>query len=316
MHNQRSGRFNLMPNRLQRLAKPKPRLGLTTKKIARKAILRYPLKTFVSVITVGLSLSACSTAHHPDDPWYGWNRGVHTFNEDADRFVIKPVAEAYQWITPEFIDQGVTNVFENIEDVRVTINDLLQLKMAQGGMDFSRLLVNSTLGVGGIFDVATLFDLPKHNEDFGQTLGVWGVESGPYLVLPIFGPSTPRDTVGLIGDAFFNPLTYIAFIGSTANIGAASSRALDLADTRSDSISSEKIIEEAASSSVNSQYNFIKNAYEQRREYLVEDGKMTEDDLAFEDALDTLPSGQETGQPDGPTPSSGHLNLSPPDEGL
>jgi len=277
---------------------------------------RFNLKTFVSVIIASLSLGACSTTPHPDDPWYGWNRGAHTFNEDADRFVIKPVAEAYQWITPEFVDQGVTNVFENIKDVRVTINDLLQLKMAQGGMDFSRLLVNSTLGVGGMIDVATMFDLPKHNEDFGQTLGVWGVESGPYLVLPFFGPSTPRDAVGLIGDALFNPLTYVALIGSAANIATASSRALDIADIRSDLIANEKIMEEATSSSVNSQYNFIKNAYEQRREYLVNDGKTTEDDFEFDDAADTSSSGPETGPADEATPPSGHkLNLSAPDEG-
>ncbi len=277
---------------------------------------RFNLKPLASFIIVSLSLTGCATPNHLGDPWYGWNRGVHTFNEDADRFVIKPIAEAYQWITPEFVNQGVTNVFENIKDVRVTINDLLQLKMAQGGMDFSRFVINSTLGLGGMIDVATLFDLPKHNEDFGQTLGFWGVASGPYLVLPLLGPSSPRDAIGRIGDAFFNPLTYVAFIGGAASIATTGSNVLDVADTRADAISNEKIIEEATSSSVNSQYSFIKSAYQQRREYLVNDGRTPEDDLdlAFEDEINTSPAAPETEPLDKATPSSGHkLNLSAPE---
>lgn len=276
----------------------------------------FKQKSLLTAISAAaIILSACSaTAPHPNDPWYGWNRATYTFNDDADRFVIKPVAEAYEWITPEFVDDGVTNVFDNISDVRVTINDFLQLKMAQGGMDLSRFLINSTVGLGGIIDVATMFDLPKHDEDFGQTLGVWGVESGPYLVLPLFGPSSPRDAAGRIGDALFNPLTYVAFIGGAASIATSSAKALDIADTRADALSSEKIIDEAASSSVNGQYNFIKSAYEQRREYLTNDGASSEEDIEFDDEFETTPNGETTEPPEGATPSSGHkLYLNAPE---
>ncbi len=257
-------------------------------------------KTTVVLMGVALNLSGCATTP-PGDPWYGWNRSVHTFNTDADRFVIKPVAEAYEWITPKFINDRLTNAFDNIQDIRVTVNDLLQLKIAQGGMDFSRFLINSTLGLGGMMDVATQFDLPKHNEDFGQTLGVWGVKPGPYLVLPFFGPSSPRDFAGRIADTFFNPLTYIAFIGAGANIATGGSRVIEIADTRADAIPNEKILKEAAPSSINSQYNFIKSAYEQRREYLINDGHMPEYDLTDENEQDT--------------PSGHRLNLSAPEPG-
>ncbi len=218
-------------------------------------------------------LSGCASS---TDPWKGWNQGAQSFNDGLDKGIIKPVAQGYQYITPDVIDKGVSNFFSNINDIGVTVNDLLQFKILQGGMDASRLLVNSTVGIAGVMDIAQMIDLPKHHEDFGQTLGVWGIPTGPYLVLPIFGSSSPRDTVGLIGDALLNPLTYVSFIGGAAGAATAGSKVVDIADTRADLLSTEKVLNEASSDK--NRYDFIKDAYQQRREYLVKDGNVPEDD--------------------------------------
>ncbi|MEQ1557366.1 MAG: VacJ family lipoprotein [Methyloglobulus sp.] len=229
----------------------------------------------------GCSTSPTTQADHKD-PWESWNRDVHSFNHDVDEAVLKPVAKGYQDITPNPVDESITNVFSNINDIGVFINDFLQLKFTQGGMDVSRFLVNTTAGVAGIFDVAKMIDLPKHDEDFGQTLGFWGIPSGSYMVLPFLGSTSPRDTVGLIGDALFNPLTYVSFFGGfAANAGTAAASAVDITDTRSDLMSSEKILNEAAVD----RYDFTKNAYLQRREYLIHDGNPPEetDDMMLDD---------------------------------
>jgi phospholipid-binding lipoprotein MlaA len=238
-------------------------------------------------LVVGGLLSGCASdpAEPAKDEWEGWNRSVHGFNDGLDKAVIKPVAKGYQEYVPEPVNQGVTNFFGNITDIGVTLNDLFQLKMLQSGMDLSRFLINTTAGVGGLFDVASKLDLPKHNEDFGQTLGFWGVPSGNYMVLPLIGPSSPRDAVGLLGDALLNPLTYISF-GSSAAVGAAitGAKAVEVTDMRADLLSSEKIVDEAAVD----RYDFIKNAYIQNREYLVYDGNPPEqssDDIDLDEAI-------------------------------
>lgn len=269
----------------------------------------------LSSLAVTLTLAGCASTKHPDDPFYTWNRGVESFNHDVDRYAFKPLAQAYRWITPEFVDQGVTNVFSNINDINVTINDFLQFKMKQGGMDFSRLLINTSLGVGGLFDIAALFDLPKHDEDFGQTLGSWGVDSGPYLVLPFFGSSSPRDTVGIVGDALFNPLTYVSFISTTASAATAGAKALDITDVRADKIKTEKIVKEAEVGSLIDQYNFNKNSYEQNRNYSINDGNIP-DELEFEDdngASDENNGGNQTGPSSENTVPKHLLNLSAPE---
>ena len=234
-------------------------------------------RQMLSLLIISGSLSGCSTtpATQADkDPWENWNRDVHGFNKDFDDTILKPLAKGYQDVTPSPVDEGITNVFSNINDIGVTINDFLQLKFAQGGMDASRFLVNTTAGVVGIFDVAKMIDLPKHDEDFGQTLGFWGVPSGNYMVLPFIGASSPRETVGLIGDALFNPLTYVSFFGGfAANAATAAATTVDVTDTRSDLMSSEKILDEASVD----RYDFVKNAYQQRRDYLIHDGNPPEE---------------------------------------
>jgi len=220
-------------------------------------------------------LTGCaSTPTNIDDPWENMNRSTMQFNDDFDEAILQPLAKGYLFTTPEFIDVGITNFFSNIADIGVSINDLLQLKFIQGGMDFSRFLVNSTVGVAGFIDVATDIDLPKHNEDFGQTLGVWGVPSGPYLVLPFWGPSSPRGTAGLIGDAALYPLTYTVFYGFAVNAAGTFADVINKTDQRAGLMMTEKFINEAA---IN-RYEFIRNSYLQHREHLVNDGKESEGD--------------------------------------
>lgn len=170
------------------------------------------MTTRMRAMTVGvaaLALTACSTVQTPskDDPWEGFNRTVYTFNDKVDQYALKPVAQGYVKVTPQPVRDSVTNFFANIGDVYNAANNLLQLKIADGVEDIMRIVINTVFGVGGLFDVASLARLPKHDQDFGLTLGHYGVPPGPYLVLPFFGPSTVRDGVGLLGNYFINPLT-------------------------------------------------------------------------------------------------------------
>ena len=237
---------------------------------------------FAGFALLGLLSGCATTATDSRDPLEGWNRGVQTFNDNLDKYAMKPVAEGYQWLTPSFVDQGITNFFSNIDDIGVTINDLLQFKLAQGGMDGARFLVNTVAGVGGLVDVAGMIELPKHKEDFDQTLGVWGVPAGPYLVLPFFGPSSPRGVGGLIGDAAMNPITYVGYFPGIDNgLGAAISGgafALNAIDQRADNLGTEKIAAEAAVD----RYEFFKNSYFQQRKYLMYDGNVPEEEDGFD----------------------------------
>ncbi|MGZ5051187.1 MAG: MlaA family lipoprotein [Methylobacter sp.] len=236
-------------------------------------------RLLMSSLVISSVLAGCASTSEvkEKDPWEGWNRGTQEFNDDLDKSVIKPMAKGYHAITPKFVDDGITNFFSNLNDIGVTLNDFMQLKMSQGSMDAGRFLVNTTAGVAGFVDVATMIDLPKHNEDFGQTLGFWGMPTGNYLVLPLLGPSSPREVVGTIGDALMNPLTYtFVFAGSGAAVSAvnAGSKSVEVVDTRSDIMPTEKIVDEASVD----RYSFIKNAYQQRREYLLHDGNVPEED--------------------------------------
>ncbi len=225
------------------------------------------------------TLSGCATTTDPRDPWEGMNRGIYTFNDGFDKYLLKPTAKGYRWITPGFLNQGISNFFSNIRDIRVTINDLLQIKFKQGGMDLSRFVINTTVGIAGFIDVATMIDLPKHDEDFDQTLGFWGVPPGPYFVMPIYGPSSVRGVTGFAGDLAMNPLTYTFLFGdsvfSYVSLGLG---VLDVVDLRADALIAEKIAQEAALDP----YEFYRDAYLQRRNYLVNDGNVPEDDGDFD----------------------------------
>ncbi|OUR68924.1 ABC transporter [Cycloclasticus sp. 46_83_sub15_T18] len=229
-------------------------------------------------IATAATLSGCASlsSQQENDPFESVNRGVYSFNEKADEYVLEPVAKGYQAITPDVVDTGVTNFFSNIDDVVVVVNDVLQLKFNQALSDLGRVVVNSTIGVLGFMDVATDMGMPKHHEDFGQTLGVYGVGTGPYVVLPLLGPSTLRDTLGLFADSFVDP---VAQINDSDVMWSAI--VLEGVDLRADLISSKKILDQASLDP----YEFLRSGYFQRREYLVFDGNppMDEDEFFDED---------------------------------
>lgn len=213
------------------------------------------------------ALAGCATVpgeRDPRDPWEGFNRGVYDFNTDFDNKILRPVAEGYVEVVPQTVRTGVSNFFSNLDDVVVLANDLLQLKFRQAASDFSRLVWNSTVGLAGLIDVATPMDLPKHDEDFGQTLGHWGVGSGPYLVLPFLGPSSLRDGTGLAVDrSQFNPINEVGSDGARYTLIG-----LDAVDTRASLLRTTRLLEQGALDP----YLFLRESYLQRRENLVYDG--------------------------------------------
>lgn len=232
-------------------------------------------------------LQGCASVAHPDpaDPWEGMNRSVLSFNDGLDEHVLKPVAKGYQWIMPEFADTGISNFFSNLKDIGVSVNGFLQAKPKQGSMDVARFLVNSTVGIAGFVDVATMINLPKHEEDFAQTLAVWGVPRGPYIVMPLYGPSSARGVGGFLGDTALHPLTYTFFFANPGvSWGGAGLRAVEIVDVRADFLGAEAVASEAAMD----RYIFFRSAYMQRRDYLINDGaaQPLEFDGINEDDLD------------------------------
>lgn len=236
-------------------------------------------------------LSGCATVEgptDPNDPFESYNRSIYDFNEGVDKYVLKPVAKGYDAVTPNFIQKGIGNFFSNLDDVLVTINDLLQFKLTQAASDTGRLIVNTTFGLFGLIDWASDIGLEKHNEDFGQTLGYWGVPSGPYFVVPFWGPSTIRDTSGLVVDStYFDPIykeLHEEFPPPSRESQAATwgMTVLKTVDIRAKLLKAEKILDEAALD----RYIFIREGYLQRRENRVYDGNPPEDEKEFsEDEL-------------------------------
>ncbi|MEO4048141.1 VacJ family lipoprotein [Pseudomonas sp. CAU 1711] len=218
------------------------------------------LCALTSVALLPLAASA-----NEEDPWESFNRPVFRFNDTLDTYALKPVAKGYQAVTPQFLEDGVHNVFNNLGDVGNLANDLLQGKLHDAGVDTGRLIFNSTIGLLGFFDVASHMGLQRNDEDFGQTLGAWGVDSGPYLVIPFLGPSTVRDAGAKIPDSFLEPYPYIDHV-PTRNV----TRAVDVVDTRASLLSAEKMI-------TGDKYIFIRNAYLQNREFKVKDGEVVDD---------------------------------------
>ena len=246
------------------------------------------------LILLAAILSGCATSGNPQDPLESFNRGVYRFNDALDKAVLKPVAQGYDRVLPQPMQTGVANFFSNLGDVIIVVNDLLQLKVAQGVSDAGRLAINSTIGILGFIDVASDIGLPKHNEDFGQTLGYWGMGTGAYLVLPFFGPSNARDAGGLAVDIVTYPVYYV-------NDWAVRS-ALYGTDTISDRdqlLQAEKVLDRAALD----QYQFVRDAYLQRRRSLVYDGNVPKDD--FDEGLEeeSAPTGPLEGPGSGEPPA-------------
>jgi len=197
------------------------------------------------------------------DPYEGFNRTMYDFNDSLDSYIFGPVVDGYKWVTPDILETGISNVFMNMKGINVFLNDFLQGKLQQGAQDTGRFLLNSTVGLGGIFDVATYAGLEPNDEDFGQTLAVWGIPKGPYLVLPVLGPSTFRGIPGVVIDTAANPISYLAWPV------AAPIAAMAGIDKRATADSSLQFIDDAAVD----RYVFTRESYLQHREYLATDGE-------------------------------------------
>ena len=209
-------------------------------------------------------LQGCASApnDHPRDPWEPFNRQVSSFNEGVDEAVVKPVATAYQHVTPELVRTGVSNFFGNLSDVWSLVNNVLQLKPRESVETLFRVGVNTTIGLAGLIDVATELRLEKHREDFGQTLGYWGVPTGPYLVLPLLGPSTLRDAAVLPVDRQGNLVNGLNDVATRNSLTA-----LGLVDLRAGLLGAGRLLEDAALD----KYTFTRDIYLQRRRGLVRD---------------------------------------------
>lgn len=220
----------------------------------------------------------------PEDPMETTNRAIYAFNEDLDRMILKPLAGIYIAAGSESFRQGIRNFFNNLDDVVVIANDLLQLKIVQASQDTGRLLLNTSVGFLGFFDPATEYGWPKHEEDFGQTLGYWGVSPGPYIVLPFFGPSNIRDTAGFIVDTYTDPRLAIQNDNTRKRV-MYSTTTLKMIDKRVQLLGIERVLRSATTDP----YAFVRNAYIQRREALVKDGQIdSTDDVSDADLFDDL----------------------------
>jgi phospholipid-binding lipoprotein MlaA len=220
----------------------------------------------LSLLLSPLTLQASNDIEsNPEDPWEGMNRAVFAFNDIGDRYLLRPIASGYHFLLPDPVERGISNVFSNTYEVVTIVNDLLQLKFVELGNDSGRFLINTTLGVVGIFDVASRLGLEHRREDFGQTMAHYGMPSGPYIVLPFWGSSTVRDGIGLIPDVYAAPL-----IGSINHVPTRNVvYATNIVSKRAEVLDVEKLIS-------GDRYSFIRDAYLQRREWLINDGNVVD----------------------------------------
>ena len=225
------------------------------------------IKVFILSVSLMLSLSVYSNV----DPFEDINQVTHKFNAKIDENFAVPIAEVYVNVMPDKLEIGVSNFVANYEDVNVGINSLLQGKIKHGLSDIGRLLVNSTIGVFGFIDVASKMGLEKHDEDFGQTLGYWGFRSGPYIVLPFIGPSSLRDTLAQIPDAFLGGLFFVDHERTGYELTL-----VDLLETRARYLGMESLV-------IGDEYLFYRDAYFQNREYEIYDGIIEDNFEGFDD---------------------------------
>jgi phospholipid-binding lipoprotein MlaA len=234
--------------------------------------LRSLLPVLLAALSLGLLGGCASSPANPDDPWEGFNRGSFAFNERVDEYVLKPAAQGYEKVTPGPVRAGVSNFFGNLADVWISANNLLQGKPKEAVSDLGRIIVNTTIGVFGLIDVATPMGLEKHNEDFGQTLAVWGVDSGPYIVLPFFGPSNVRDSGGLAVDLYTDVLEEVESVRIRNSLAG-----LRVVDMRAAFLPAESVLDQAALD----KYGYLRSAYLQRRRSLIYDGRPPREEEEF-----------------------------------
>jgi phospholipid-binding lipoprotein MlaA len=234
------------------------------------------IKQILSGMLIGatVTLSGCASTGdveqqveaNPVDPYEGFNRKMYAFNDGVDDYVAKPISDAYKFVTPQFVQTGVFNFFNNLKNINIVLNDVLQAKFQQSAQDSGRFMINTTVGLAGLFDVAKEFGLEQNEEDFEQTLAVWGVPQGSYLVLPFLGPSTSRGIPGAIFDTAANPITYV---GAPVQL-------VSMLNSRANAEGALKFIDEAALDP----YVFTRESFLQWRKSLAADGKIdASDDL-------------------------------------
>ncbi len=245
-------------------------------KPAKRAVFRA--RAVLGVAFVGMALmSGCATRQNPD-PLESWNRKVFAFNDGLDRRVVRPVAQAYKAVTPDFFRVGVSNFFGNFKDMMSTTNLFLQGRFADGAMGVMRVSMNTTFGLAGVLDVATPMQLYRQDEDFGQTLGAWGVGPGAYIVWPFFGSSTLRDSAALPADLYFSPTTVMHNAASENRV-----RVLNVVNLRANYLDASNLMLDVALDP----YAFVRDAYLQRRQSLVYNGDPPEEE-------DDAPPGDDT----------------------
>lgn len=235
-----------------------------------RSLKRIVLLGFVGAL-VGCASIPAGVEPSPHDPWEPFNRSVFEFNEGLDAYVLKPVVAGYRFVLPEFVRDGIYNFFSNYSDIYTALQNLLQGKPDYAFSDLMRVVVNTTFGLGGLIDMATPGGLPKHKEDWGQTFGVWGIPSGPYVVLPFFGPSNVRDTFGAVADLesdyLFRLLPDVALRNSLTG--------LRVVNTRNTYYEAGDLLDGAALD----KYSFVRDAYIQRRAYQINEGRDDEEPL-------------------------------------
>ena len=248
------------------------------------------LYTVLSLL-LSAALAGCATGQgaHADDPLEPFNRVMFTVNDTLDEYLATPVARGYKDVTPQTVRTGVTNFYSNLSDVGNTVNSLLQGDGKGTIESFMRVFVNSIFGVAGLFDLATPAGIEKHPQDFGLTLGRWGIESGPYLVLPLFGPSSFRDSMSYVVDYHFDPITY------TSGIAYKAFYSLNFVNVRTNMLGATDILSGAALD----RYTFVRDAYMQQRRYLLTEGNGEAKLPVYDDYGDTEEEASQPGVKDG-----------------
>jgi phospholipid-binding lipoprotein MlaA len=222
------------------------------------------LKSRITLAVLAAGLAGCAISPSKVDPFEQWNRAMYSVHESVDGALIKPIAQAYVRDAPVLVQTGISNFFGNIDDFFTGVNDALQGNGNRAGDAFGRVLLNSTFGLGGIFDLASMMGITKDRNDFGLTLGKWGAPDGAYLFIPLFGPTTVRDGTGAIVRIYASPTRFIDSTGLSDSIWG-----LNYLDTRAQALQAEGVLDTAAID----KYRFLRNAYLRSRRYQLYEGK-------------------------------------------